>query len=383
MKYIIESIVNLIINNAPMRDSEMMVRVDGFENIKIYEALSQRIVKELSEKGLTVKIKLAKKKWKYFQKNSTETVCMQSMEQNQWIAEEESITHYRNMHDTNVLILLGTEDEEDKGGLLNFYTITPDILVNELSGNYYAVFTDELNFSQVEIDGINKLFKDLFENIAIDICKLSDLIDSWSTRIGTINDFIEIFYESLPEWGLPYKKLDLPTAKDLKSKNNILKNEYRFISRQLFRKLSNTNYNKYKTQLKIYEDEKHEYSSVWDGWSKQGIHSYAEFADIVMGYIRGENVEEYKKKLISTDFSIIEDVLEIKVERQKKERATIPVVWGEPLKAFTSALLQMLSWVKEKGIDVASFDFDIVQAEVVSMYSDWEDEEGKQQLQNT
>ena len=37
MKYIVDAIVNLIVNNAPAKDGEMMIRVDSFEDIKIYE----------------------------------------------------------------------------------------------------------------------------------------------------------------------------------------------------------------------------------------------------------------------------------------------------------------------------------------------------------
>ena len=391
MKYIVDTIVKLIMNNAPANDGEMMIRVDSFEDIKIYESISKQVSSLLIGKNLTVKIKLAKNKWKYFKKNAQDFVYVQSMEQNDWIADEESITHYRNLHDTNVLILLGTEDEEDKGGLLNCYTITQDVLVNELSENYYAVFANDLNFGKNEIDIVNKLYKDLFDFVAVDICKLSNLFDSWINKINIIDDFVELFYSSLPMWGLPFKKMNLPIMKDLKSKSNILRIEQNFISRQMFKKLPKTQYKKYKSQIEIYEREQHEYSSSWAGWANQGIKSYNELSSIILGYIRGERVEEYKEKLIQTDFSIIESIFKIKIIKEKREKVTIPVVVGEPLVAFSFAILQMLNFVKEKldsvkeelCFSIASFDFDINQAEVVSMYSDNKDEEEKQELQNT
>ena len=383
MKYIVDAIVNLIVNNAPAKDGEMMIRVDSFEDIQIYEAISKKVSLMLTDKDFTVKIKLAKNKWRHFKNNAQDSVYVQSMEQNDWIADEESITHYRNLHDTNVLILLGTEDEEDKGGLLNCYTITPDVLVNELAGDYYAIFSGTIDFGKNEIDAVNKLYKDLFDFVAIDICKLSNLFDTWTNKISTIDDFVELFYASLPLWGLPFKKMDLPAMKDLKSKSNILRIEQNFISRQMFKKLSKTQYNKYKSQIDAYEKEQYEYSSSWSGWSNQGIKSYDELSSIILGYARGERVEEYKEKLIQTDFSIIEAILDIKIVKEKKEKVTTPVVVGDPLEAFSSAMLQMLCAVKELDISVATFDFDINQAEIVSMYSDSEDEEEKQQLQNT
>ena len=383
MKYIVDAIVNLIVNNAPAKDGEMMIRVDSFEDIKIYEAISKQVSTILKDRDLSVKIKLAKNKWRHFKNNTQDSVYVQSMEQNEWIADEKSITHYRNLHDSNVLILLGTEDEEDKGGLLNCFTITPNVLVDELSGNYYAVFAGSVDFGKDEIDAVNKLYKDLFDFVAVDICKLSNLFDMWGNQITTIADFVELFYASLPTWGLPFKKMDLPVMKDLKVKRNILRIEQNFISRQMFKKLSKTQYNKYKSQIETYEKEQHEYSSSWSGWENQGIKSYNELSSIILGYARGERVEEYKEKLIQTDFSIIEAILDIKIVKEKKEKVTIPVVTGEPLEAFASALLLMLSTVKELDVIATSFDFDINQAEIVSMYSDSEDDEEKQQLQNT
>lgn len=386
MKYIINTIADLIVNNAPSNDGEMMIRVDGFENIRIYEAIARQISKELLDKGLTVKIKLARNKWNYFKEKSDAITCMNSMEQHGWVAEEDSITYYRNLHDTNVLVLFGTENEEDKGGLMNFYTITPDTLVKELSGSYYDIFVDALDFAQLDIQIVNKLYKDLFEYVAIDICKLSDLVDSWFNRISTISDFVELFYETLPQWGLPYKKANLPKTRDLNSKKNILQMEYNFISRQLFKSISKPQYNKYKKQLEQYQETEVEYSSSWDGWCQQGINNYDEFAEVVMGYIRGENVAEYKKKLIQTDFSIIEAVLSLKIKNPDKvtqKTPTVSNVLGEPLEAFLDALLQMLNRVAENDNEVVCFDFDMKQAEVVSVYSDVEGEEEKQQLQKT
>ncbi|MEG0190191.1 MAG: DUF87 domain-containing protein [Lachnospiraceae bacterium] len=384
MKYIVNAVTELIVNNAPSIDGEMMIRVDGFEDIKIYENLSRKVAEKLSQIGLTVDIKLAKNKWNYFVKKSGDSTTLQSMEQHNWVAQEESITHYRNLHQSNVLVLLGTEDEEDKGGLLNCYTITPDSLVFMISGNYHEIFADLDNcFSDTELGYVDKLYKDLFEFIAVDICKLSSLVDKWNNHISNINDFIEKFYESLPEWGLPFKKLELPTAKELESKKNILRIEYNFISRQMFKKLTITQYKKYKKQVNLYDAEKENYSSEWDGWNGQSIKSYNEFEKIVMGYIRGENVSLFKEKLLGTDFSIIEAVLDMKVPVNKVERKTIPTVTGEPLEAFTNALLYTLCGIKEDELQVEKIIFDIKQAEVVCMYSDTEDDEEKQQLKDT
>ncbi len=380
MRYIVNTIVEMIKNNAPDQNGEMMVRIDSFEDIKIYEAIARNLTEELEKKGLSVKIKLAKNRWLYFQKSTGDTTSLQAMEQNHWIADAESITHYRNLHDKQVLILLGTEDEEDKGGLLNCYTITPDILVNDLKGKYYDVFAGRINFSQSDQNIVNKVFKDLFEFEPIDICKLSNILDQWAEQITIIKDFLELFFASLPLWGLPKRK---PPLSSLTSKKNILRAEYNFINRQIFKTISVGKYKQYQEQLRTYEENKCEFSSIWDGWKEQNITNYEEFSKILLAYIRGENIEEYKNRLLDTDFEIVESVLGLKIEKEKKEKTSTPVIWGEPLEVFTNALLQMLCKIKELNIEVETVEFEIVQAEIVCMYSEIESTEEKKQLIDT
>src|SRR5699024_3150823 len=117
-----------------------------------------------------------------------------------------------------------------KGGLLNCYSVTPEYLVKVLNGKYHKVFNHSLEFlNDSDKEMIDKLFKDLFEFIAIDICKLSDIADEWKGRISNVEDFIELFFENLPSWGLPAKKLELPTQKIISSRKNCLRNSYNFI----------------------------------------------------------------------------------------------------------------------------------------------------------
>mgnify|MGYP002511277799 CR=1 FL=1 len=87
----------------------------------------------------------------------------------------------------------GTEDEEDKGGLANFQSITPDILIKTLNGKYHMIFKDE-SLTDSDNEVIDRLYKDLFEFEAIDICKLSDIADSWNGKISNSKDFIELFF---------------------------------------------------------------------------------------------------------------------------------------------------------------------------------------------
>lgn len=382
MKYVVNSILDLIVNNAPSSNGEMMVRVDGFEDVKIYESLGKKLTKYYDNINLSINIKLAKNKWNYFLSNSKETSALQSLKQNRWIAESESVTHYRNLHESNILVLMGTEDEEDKGGLLNCYTITQDTIVNLLDGKFHEIFEGMTDyFSDSEIKSVNKLYSDLFEFVAIDVCKISDLADDWENKIFNIMDFIDLFYGSLPNWGLPFKKLEVPTIKDLNSNTNILRTEYNFINRQAFKRLTQSNYIKYDKRLNIYNENKEMYSENWVGWPNQGIKSYSEFSDVVLEFIRGENVVSNKKKILSTDFSITEAVLGITLPPDGVRPQTTTSLYGEPLIVFTKVLFYALSGIKLQNVEVEKICINISQAEILCMYSNiGNDDEKKQQL---
>lgn len=332
----------MIIDNLPSKGDEMMVKVDGFEDIKIYEKICQKISNELSLRGLSSNIKLAKSKWNYFKENAANTSFIQSMEQNGWVATEESITYYRNLHDSEVLLLLGTEDEEDKGGLLNFYSISPETIIKYLDGDYSQIFGNDFNDSEKQC--INKLYKDLFEFVPLDITKLSSLIDSWENQIATIDDFITRFYETLPEWGLPVKRASLPSSKQITGKKNLLRSEYNFISRQMFKSLSKSAYCKFLEKIEKYVKDDGEYLNNWEGWNSSAVKSFEEFEKILLQYIRGEDIQKNKLILLGIDYSVVEAVLDIKlpvgevVVKDKMNNLT-----GEPLEAFTRAILYMLS----------------------------------------
>ena len=387
MKYVVNRIIELIMDNEPSKDKETMIRVDGFDNIKIYEQVASKLSEELLKEGLTLDVKLAKNKWNAFKKKTDNTTILQSMMQHNWVAEEDSMTHYRNLHNSNVVVLLGTEDEEDKGGLANFQSITPDILIKTLNGKYHMIFNDE-SLTDSDNEVIDRLYKDLFEFEAIDICKLSDIADSWNGKISNSKDFIELFFNELPTWGLPLRRLELPKRQEIMGRKNVLAGCHRFIVRQPFNsKMSITQYNKYMKRIDYYnsgEADLAKYPGDNDCWSEQGISNYDEFSKVLKEFIIGENLSENTSKLLTVDYSIVEDVLEIGVPTGKKPpKDKVKTLIGEPLEVFTNALFTTLAHIKNADISIENIEFRFSHAEIVCMYSDIEDDEEQQQLLDT
>lgn len=384
MNYITNQIVELVTLREPEASGETMILINGFENLGVYNQIARLITYAYKLRPLSVDIKLAGKKWLSLREDS-DTTTVQSMLQNNWVAETESVTYYRNLHTSNILVLMGTEDEEDTGGLKNCFTITPESLLKNIGGNYANVFKKCFNYSlsDADVKCINHMYKCLFEFVASDICKLSSCADKWEDSFDTFEDFIGEYFNSLQEWGLPHRSLDVLKRKQVEKAGNFLRPEYQFISRKLFSKLSKAQYNNFVKKLKTYDEEDKKYSSSWDGWNSQGFDDYQEFCSVFLAFARGENVSANKQKLLALDYSVVDEILNIKLKKEVKTVVHENSVTGDPLHAFASAFLTLLKEGKRWKIDTISrVDYEFVQAEIVTGYTDADDLEKKEQLRS-
>lgn len=381
MNFIVNKTVEIIKRNIPSSDGETMIRVDGFEDVRFYDALARAITNEFKNSGLSVDIKLANNKWQYFSKDMSNTSYLQSLKQHGWVAENESITRYRNLHKSNILILMGTELEEDKGGLLNCYCITSDTILADIDGHYNEIFLYLSEFGDSEKAIIDKLYSDLFTYVPADVYRLSNIADELEQHISNLKDFISLFFANLNIWGLPKRVRNLPTSKELRGKKNVLELQNKFISRSMFRRMTMKQYADYQAKLDKYKKDCGEYGPNWEGWSEQSISGYDQFAKIVMEYARGEKTETNRKLLEGTDFDIVSSILDIKLERPTVERKTNIKLKGNPLPVFTKALLYTL--MNCDGENIEKISFAISQGTIVSLYSEAEDVEEKEQLVET
>ena len=382
MTYLTNRIIELVSLHEPDTDGEAMILINGFSDLRIYEQVARILHEKYKFSQISAKFKLAGRKWAELSAVSDSTT-RQSMVQNGWIADKECITYYRNLHETNILILMGTEDEEDTGGLQNCFTITPESLLAELGGDYAQVFKSCFTSELVKADMacINKMYKNLFEFVAPDIFKMSQQADRWHEGFDSIGEFIGEFFNFLPEWGLQRRILKPVKQKEVEKTGNFLRGQYQFISRKLFQKISKAQYRNCADKLEKYNEEDKTYSNVWDGWPAQGFHSYDEFAETLLEFIRGENIQSNSTKLLGADYTIIDEILNIKLPKTAKTLVKDYSVTGDPLKAFLSAAFHIMQ--EGKGFDVselAEVRFEFEHAEVVTGYTDADNREKQEQL---
>lgn len=341
MRFIINSIVKSIVAQKPSRDKQLRIRLSGFEDPRIYADVCNRVFAEF--KQIDIVAKLSTEKYEYYKEIGADPDALRMIKDRGWVAGEKSLTYYRNLPQevAQLIILMGTEAVDDQGGLSDLYYIDPSRIVAELHGDYHLLFgyeNNDRNCSEFII--IDKLYKDLFALVPLNICKLSNMIDAWGP-IETVDHFVELFYNSLPLWGLckdgPFA---LPPARIAKAtKRNTLQSNYDFITRKAFRKMSKSQYQKYLKVIKDYPtSEQALFVPDWDGWCNQGLDSYDKLAQVLEEFIGGQNLEKCREALVTVDFAIIDHILNLKIDSGNKEKIFKINVHGSPLSAFTHAI---------------------------------------------
>lgn len=381
MQYIINTIVDLIAERLPDPGSELILLINGFEDLKIYAELSSVVYKKYFGSEYSLNIKLAKKKWEELSKKS-DTTTVQFMTQNKWVAEKESITFYRNQHNVNILLLMGTENEEDTGGLINCFSITDDWMLNRLEGKYHKIFeccfTSEL--TKENKDCINAAYKSLFEFVPADIYKMSKFSDKWFKQFSTINEFCNEFAANLENWGLPNRKLEELKPKSILSKNNFLREEFDFISRKLFQRMSQKAYVSLEKKIKAYATEG-EYGGNNTNWESYGFSNYDEFSKAILEFARGERVAKNQERLLKVDYIILDDILKLKTKDPTPVKISEISVSGRPIEVIMNTALNALIFAKKQDIsNVSEIRFCFTEANIVTGFTDNDDSKKREIL---
>lgn len=363
MKYIISALNKYVLNQKPQESNKTIIRIDGFEDVRIYDLFCKEMKQHCDQMGITLIAKLSYPKYIEF-KNADRfdfSPAITSMQQNKWIDMDDSLTQYRNIlpngNEKLLVILMGTEVIEDKGGIHDIYFINSYRMESDMHGNYSDVFV-MCQWESEDKQCIDKLFKWLFELVPINLYKLSCLADDWSD-IDNISMIIEYFYKNLPVWGLCKREESLPNAREIiKSQKNLLLTNYGFIERNTFKKISRAQFEKYNKKIAEYNNNDLPYSEQYAGWVDQSIKNYDEYASALSDFILGCNINELRSQLIGVDFAITEAVIGLKLDSPKIERTKTIKVYGNPLIAMLKTLYSAtLSSTKATSVTQIEFNF--------------------------
>ena len=351
-------------------NNKVILKIEGFSDANIYKNIAFRISNLLTQKHLRYCIKISKLEFDRLVNLENNTPGIFPKEsQNDFLKYDyvanESITYYRNSNEYDVLVFLGTENEDDSSGLANIKTITPNDIHRELynakDDSYdYAKLIDcdenddvPENFSKV----VNKLYNDLFFNVPFDFCKLVRQLQEFSQANYQDNlesNFIYFFYDNLAEWGLCYQNDDLPEISEIiGTKSNLLSYQQNFISRKKdFKQPSSrqlakmeSNINDFKNKLLLDQTLNEKYNSML----MPEFSNVDDYCSSLKEYIVSGNLQELKR-LQKVNFSIVKEIFKTEKTQNNSnnDKKENNIVTGNPFNVFIGAVSDFLIARKEK-----------------------------------
>ncbi len=360
MKQLTEYIFKGICRGLDQNSEKQVVRVDGFEDLRLYLLLCQKVFKYCKDCGRTMIAKIARKKFEQLRAKGNAEFEAQTLLNNNWVDVDDHMTSYRNIVPEDeqklVILLLGTDMVDDKGGLGDFYAITPQKIDSEIGKQYSRLMSDEVLqvFQDNRItDVVDSFFGELFSKVPQNLSRVSDIMDQWLVDMPDVQEAIEKLYADLPQWQIPMiveaaQKIT-PTklaSGKTKSKNSILTKAANFIAGKTYAKITKSTIANIKKKFDKYMEDGEDRIFYPDYPAGQAINSMQELEKTIIAFVSGDHSQAVKSKLIHTDFSIIDDVLNIKIAGPQPSDKPITLD-GMPLRVFMLAMQNTMKTTTE------------------------------------
>ncbi|KZZ84377.1 ATP-binding protein [Bacillus sp. SJS] len=341
-------------------NNSYLFRLDNFLHPKIYLEVSSYFKKKSSEQGVRFKAKLAKEQWKNFKDQEEYIVYLDKLEQEDFVEQEAQMTTWRNSiaDQKGILFLMGTENVQDKGGLADFYKVSPEIIERKIGKKYANWFEKMIELDdQYEVNAVNHFFDHLFRVIPKDLYKLSSVIDRLETKnLFGINEVLgEIGYNFVEDWGLPtFYELDNKTITQLskKGKFDLLEKSYKFKSRAEFKDgLTKAKFSKLEKRIKEFKgNEKfEEFGKQIEDVNKM-FGSFDNFENALTDYFKGINLDTLRPMLFQLDFNLINAIVNFKIAKTgSSKKDTITKIYGSPIEAFSKMIFSSLMTLENLG----------------------------------
>lgn len=340
-----------------------LIRLEEINSPIIYMEVCKYLKNILHDTKLIAK--LSKEKYDDFIKEKRDEwkQALDFLVSNDYIDTNGAMTAWRNntpdlknlYHGQKVIVLLmGTEVVPDKGGLADFYYIGADTILKKLKKDYSYWFKelfDNKGFNSDDLKAIHTLFKAIFNSVNIDLIKFSCIIDDLNQKsIYTVDELIEeICYRLNKDWGIPaiQNTKKVPKSKKLRngklSSADIITKAHGFITRQIYKNgLTNSNYNKLLEKIDKYAEENVDDLDIPFPNENPQFNSFKEFKSVIVDYVLGKNYQEIRERLMNVDFSIIDDILNIKISGRTISKGKSNKILGNPIEIYTEMILQVI-----------------------------------------
>lgn len=342
MKKYVEAMVSLI-SKQIVPGKTNLIKIEGVEYPWVYQCLYKVLKGKYTD---DLHAALSSEKYSQFKDEAvseSSPILYWFVSQN-LVLEDDTLTWMRNQaanepsDKTSIYLLMGAESVQDRGGLEDFSSIMTSELVAELSQDYSAWFKETFNkhgFDLTYLKTIHSIYETIFSAIRIDPMQLSYFVDALDDMaFDSPRDVLSIIYGTLDQyWNLPRIENHLKLDVDSKTDIGLLNSAIAFIQRKedIVKKIQN---DKLEKQLTDYV-EKHEIDrDAAFPVETPCFSSFGEFVKALRDFGAGKNQTELRDKFISFDYSIIAEILGIKINDSTISRTGKVTLHGDPLEAY-------------------------------------------------
>ncbi|MCV9885126.1 ATP-binding protein [Metabacillus halosaccharovorans] len=329
-----------------------LFRLDYFVHPYIYLNLCSIFKNKAERRDVKFTAKLSVEQFKEYEENPLYDKFISDFYENNYVDKENSMTKWRNEWTqglSGIVFLMGTENVEDKGGLNDFFTISPKAVENSLGDNYSNWFSDLIDLDDKdEVNTINNFLNHLFRIVPKDIFKLSQIVEELkSESIFEAIDIVNVLAKRLwIDWGLPsiYSIDDKELTKLKKGRKfELLSKATKFVNRSEYKdSLSKSKFVKLEKKFEEFVQNKSELILENEEQIKKEFDSFEDFKKAIFDYFQGKDVDILRPKLLRMDFNFINEILDIKISKEKTKKDKVTSIYGAPLQAFSKMIINTL-----------------------------------------
>ncbi|MGX1194603.1 ATP-binding protein [Metabacillus sp. SLBN-84] len=383
MKVYISEIISILQENIDFTDKgkAYLFRLDNFVHPQIYLQVCRYLKAVAYKDGLNFNAKLSKEQYFAFRKHQELIPFLTELDQEGLVEQDAQMTTWRNTvaEKKGILFLMGTESVQDKGGLADFYKISPEIIERRIGKKYANLFINLIDIeNQYEKTAVNAFIEHLFRVVPKDLYKLSCIIDRLEDEKISGGDEVlgAIGRDFVNDWGLPcIDGFDSKTMANLGKgkKFDLIDKANKFKTRADFKDgLTKAKFNKLLKKIEEFKNnnEKLEEYTESVNRAKELFGSFDNFEKALIDYFKGKNLEILRPKLFQLDFKFINSIINFKTENSPKtSKDTIVKVYGSPMEALAKIIFNSLSMLKKitDNEDKPNLQFSIIEA-VLSNY---------------
>lgn len=368
MRYLVEAITRSINTITAGNAETSIIRLDHMPHPQIYLEVCHKLRKT---RGSSFQAHLAREKYLEFEAADPSLgPILNQLRQEGYVDTDGRMTYWRNSsaNASGLILLMGTEAVEDRGGLADFYAITPSSIERELRRDYSSWIGDLIpDLTESSNAKVRRFFEKLFQHVPCDLLNLSRIFEEVEAHSPlTADGLVELLSDRLNEdWGIPR----ISGRHAIERTLALIDKAVQFRDRTNYSDgLTEAQRKRILKRFERYTSAHPEVAAFLNDAYSVAFSSFEDFKQSVIDYLSGISLDRNRDALFQCDFSLIADILDTPVRAQTAPKP--PKLKGDPLEVIIIAMFRTCQAVMNTGEPVEELQYEIDSVQLAGCTTD-------------